>query len=300
MGKLWIIMPVYNEAASVRDVVGEWMPMLRERIGSDFVFCALNDGSSDATSSILHSLEKEFPELKVVDKANSGHGQTCIEGYRLALKGGAEWIFQMDSDGQCSPSYFPFLWEARTSHPLVYGQRVHREDGYSRVVVSRITAWVTRWATGVWVKDPNVPYRLMRRDMLEAIVAKIPRTFHLANILVSVLHEKMLGIDWIPIHFRARTGGEAARGLRFFFRRGRQLHRQLREFVRSNGGLENISVPAAPANVIPLDDASKRRGAPRARRKTTAARASGTRRKSKRGRSPAPRHAKSSRSARRG
>ena len=104
-GKLWVVMPAYNEEACVRHVVEEWLRTLKQNY-PDFIFLALNDGSKDSTFSILNSIAIEEKDLRVINKLNSGHGQTCLEGYGIALEEAAEWILQIDSDGQCDPVYF--------------------------------------------------------------------------------------------------------------------------------------------------------------------------------------------------
>src|SRR5215467_324391 len=101
---LWIVMPVYNEQESVGGVFAEWLPALRQ-LGISFTLLALNDGSIDDTLAILQRVARANSEVEVVDKPNSGHGPTCIVGYRHALAAGAEWVLQIDSDGQCDPRY---------------------------------------------------------------------------------------------------------------------------------------------------------------------------------------------------
>jgi hypothetical protein len=83
-------------------------------------------------------------------------------------------------------------------------------------------------STGVWVKDGNVPYRLMHRTTLENIVGLVPRNFHLANILFAVLQEKYLGFPGLPIHFRNRMGETASVKTLWFVKHGVKLFRQLR------------------------------------------------------------------------
>jgi hypothetical protein len=60
------------------------------------------------------------------------------------------------------------------------------------------------------VRDPNVPYRLMRADVLRAGIADFPQDFGLSNILVSVVLQKGLRdkMGFVSIGFRDRTGGE--------------------------------------------------------------------------------------------
>ena len=102
---LWVIMPVYNEEEAIELVVNEWIATLNS-LKLSYVFCLFNDGSKDSTLLKINNLATLYPSIKVVDKPNSGHGQTCVLGYQMAIENGADWIFQIDSDAQCDPQYF--------------------------------------------------------------------------------------------------------------------------------------------------------------------------------------------------
>ncbi|HVM90528.1 MAG TPA: glycosyltransferase, partial [Verrucomicrobiae bacterium] len=171
--------------------------------------------------------------VRVIDKPNSGHGQTCVEGYRQALRDGADWIFQIDSDGQCDPQYFQALWSRRESSGVLFGYRRRRDDGWFRYAVSHILSATVLLATGQWVRDSNVPYRLMRADALSGIVPQIPSDFDLANVLVAVLLAEKFPITWIDIRFRNRYGRPANTKFRFFWKKAVQLWLQLRAFRAS-------------------------------------------------------------------
>jgi dolichol-phosphate mannosyltransferase len=225
-GKLWVVMPVYNEEAAVNQVVEEWLPELRRRY-PDFVFLALNDGSKDSTLAILHSIAARDPEFRVIDKPNSGHGQTCILGYRTALEEKADWVLQIDSDSQCDPVYLDAFIDQTAKSKVVYGLRKSRGDGWQRMCISRFVTLFTFAATRVWIKDCNVPYRLMHRSCLEDAVDFVPKDFYLANILLAVLQQKYFGISWVPIHFRSRIGTPSIRSFSFV-KHGIKLYRQLR------------------------------------------------------------------------
>ena len=135
--ELAVVMPIYNEAANIEAVLREWFTCLG-RVASDFVLFAINDGSKDNTASVLGSLAPEFgSRLRVVHKANSGHGSSCREGYELALATGARWILQIDSDGQCDPKFFAEIYAARTAHDCVFGYRRTRDDGRGRHFITR-------------------------------------------------------------------------------------------------------------------------------------------------------------------
>lgn len=221
-------MPVYNERESIKAVIEEWLFELK-KFNIEFTLCVLNDGSKDDTLSIIQSLKEK--EIFLIDKPNTGHGQSCILGYKTAIEHGAEWVFQIDSDGQCDPRFFKAMVEASDKHPVIFGYRKTRDDGFKRFIISRIVSIFAFFATGIWVKDANVPYRLMRADYLKNVVSQIPSDFHLANIFVSVLLRKQIRINWINIHFRDRTGGSPSVKTFTFAKHGFMLFKQLRKAV---------------------------------------------------------------------
>ena len=224
-------MPVYNEEASIAHVIEEWLPEIRKIVGNDqFVFCTLNDGSKDRTSAILHEEEKKYAEIRVIDKENTGHGQTCVRGYCEAIKNNAEWILQIDSDGQCDPVFFKLFWKERDKYNVIYGYRTKREDGFSRFLISKMVTIVTLFATGVFVKDANVPYRLMHASTLRNMVEHIPEDFKLVNILIAAMQQRQYNIKWINIIFRDRYGGSPSVKAYSFMLEGIKLYKQLRIF----------------------------------------------------------------------
>src|SRR3982751_1892064 len=86
-----VVMPVFNEAVNLPGVIAEWFDCF-QRLGSDFTFLAVNDGSTDQTATVLDRLARELgPRLRVISKANSGHGRSCRYGYEIGLAEGARW-----------------------------------------------------------------------------------------------------------------------------------------------------------------------------------------------------------------
>src|SRR6185295_3880711 len=114
---LWVIAPAHNEEEALPHVVSEWMSVLRT-LSADFTFCVIDDGSNDRSTAVLNQLNLEYPELRIERVANTGHGGACLHGYHLALRERAQWVLQIDSDGQCDPHYFPDVWKQRETSPL--------------------------------------------------------------------------------------------------------------------------------------------------------------------------------------
>ena len=205
--ELITIMPVFNEAEGVSNVITEWLHALsRERVKHRLI--AINDGSTDATFSILQNLQSQFPgELIVLNKSNSGHGQTCRFGYEFALEQGAPWILQIDSDGQCDPSFVPEFMAKRSRADCVFGVRVKREDGVMRKLISEVNRLLVAFVTGQNLRDPNVPYRLIKSETLGKALRSIPKEFDLQNVALAVALKRNRNVRWafVPIRFRAQS-----------------------------------------------------------------------------------------------
>jgi dolichol-phosphate mannosyltransferase len=248
--RLYVVMPIYNEQASIGPVVAEWKACL-ERVAPDHRLLILNDGSKDDTAQVLAEIAARTPGVEVINKPNSGHGRTCIYGYGEAITRGAGWIFQIDSDGQCDPQYFEPVWKSRTEHAAVFGKRVDRDDGLARKVISKFCSIATHIATGVLVRDPNVPYRLMRADVLRAAIVDFPQDLGLSNILVSVVLQKGLGrkMGFVDIGFRDRSGGEPSVKWMKFATEGWKLYTGLgtkRPYIRERAAEVEKVVAARP------------------------------------------------------
>lgn len=139
MNSLYIVMPAYNEEANIETTVIEWYPIV-EKVNTimDCKLVIANDGSKDNTYSRLMELKQRYPLLEPLNKSNSGHGATVLFLYRYAIEHGADYIFQTDSDGQTNPEEFWQFFNNRDNYDFQIGNRNHREDGISRVFVTKI------------------------------------------------------------------------------------------------------------------------------------------------------------------
>lgn len=228
--ELLVAVPAYNEQDAIASVVRTWQEALA-RLTPDFVMVVIDDGSTDRTAAILEGLQPAFgARLEIIRQENRGHGQTCLAAYRLAVARGIPWILQIDSDGQCDPEDFPSFWTRRESFDVLAGARAGRQDGWRRVLASRILQMVLLVAARTWCVDANVPYRLMRTDRIADKVTRIPADFSLANIALSVLvaRDRSLRQVHLPIRFHPRCGGEPSVPLSRFLAKAVELVTQLR------------------------------------------------------------------------
>jgi dolichol-phosphate mannosyltransferase len=228
--ELVVVIPVYNEQPSLRKVIREWYLEI-ENWTEDFLILVMNDGSTDRSPDIVGRLQEQLGDrIRLHTHTNRGHGLTCLAGYERALAMGARYVFQIDSDGQCDPQYFFRVWRLRERFQVVYGWRKTRDDGWRRVLASRLLRMVVLATAGVWCVDANTPYRLMHASVLTEPVARLKATrVDLTNIGLAVLLKKMsVTHGTVPIRFRERYGGEPSVRLGQFGAKAVELVRQLR------------------------------------------------------------------------
>lgn len=220
---LYIVMPAYNEAENIEDVISQWHPIC-EKInaeGNTAKLVIANDGSKDNTYQILQKLQAKFPHLIPINKPNSGHGATVLYLYRYSIEKNATYVFQTDSDGQTLPEEFWQFWEHRKKFDFQIGTRGGRQDGAGRVLVTKTLRLVVWLMFHVWVKDANTPFRLMNAERLQVLMKYIPDDFFLANVAVSAIAiKKNERIAWYPITFRPRQGGVNSINMKRIFKIG--------------------------------------------------------------------------------
>ena len=207
MEKLYIIMPAYNEEANIESVAKEWHEVVKG-ISESSRLVIIDDGSKDNTYHKLVEMKEELPQLVPLTKPNGGHGATLLYGYEHALNAGADYIFQTDSDGQTLPSEFPGFWDQRKKYDVLIGYRNHREDGASRVFVTKTLKVILFMIFHLKITDANTPYRLMKREILSKHIGRVPDQFNLSNVMLTVLFlDAKENVTFIPITFRPRQGG---------------------------------------------------------------------------------------------
>lgn len=221
MDRLFIIIPAYNEEENIEGVIKEWYPVVC-KYGSDSRLVLVNDGSKDSTLSIMREMKKSLPQIEIIDKPNGGHGSSLICGYNYALKNGADYIFQTDSDGQTRAGEFEPFWVNRENYAMVIGHRKGRQDGSSRVFVTKILKYVLRIMFGVSVTDANTPYRLMKSGFVKECLEVLPdNNYNLPNVIISVVAaKKKYPVLYRRITFRPRQGGVNSINMKKIFKIG--------------------------------------------------------------------------------
>jgi len=206
--ELKIVVPVYNEQEIITTVIKKWTKLLSD-MRIDYEFRVYNDGSKDNTLEVLRSLESQYPNLKIIDKKNSGHGPTILKGYKESMD--AEWVFQIDSDDEIDVTYFPELWNNREQYDFLIGKRMDRNTPAIRKLISLISRLTISALYGNRVYDVNCPYRLMRTSAVKSFILDIPDDTLAPNLIIAgMASRKRLAVFQTEVHFKFRTTGEVS------------------------------------------------------------------------------------------
>lgn len=165
MASLAVVVPMFNEEAGAAGCVAALAAVLPE--GAQLI--AVDDGSSDATASILVGLEPEYESFHVVRRAdNGGYGAALRSGAESAARLGLDWVLFMDSDLTNPPGdirRFAELIDGRfdyvkASRFLPNGRMIGVPA--RRRAMTLVANRVARLAAGRGITDPTNGFRAVR------------------------------------------------------------------------------------------------------------------------------------------
>ena len=166
---LSIVVPLYNEEESIRQVVNKINDTCSHfEFGWEIVL--VDDGSTDMTWQLIEQLKSSFENLHAV-KFRKNYGQTSamVAGFEYAR---GEIIVTMDGDLQNDPSDIPILLEKiYEGYDIVSGWRKNRKDSYTRVLPSNIANRIISLTTGVRLHDYGCSLKAYRAECIKPLKA---------------------------------------------------------------------------------------------------------------------------------
>ncbi len=208
METLYVVMPAYNEEKNIKAVIEQWYPILEGKSEKSRIVVA-DSGSKDSTHDILENLKNtNYPKLEILTETNQFHGPKVIALYDYAIKNGADYIFQTDSDGQTNPAEFNDFWDERTQYSGIFGNRTERGDGNDRAFVEKVVCMLLKIFFSVSVPDANAPFRLMKADVVKKYLYRLPNDYNLPNIMLTAYFSHYgESVAFKTISFKARQAG---------------------------------------------------------------------------------------------
>ncbi len=210
-----VVIPVYCERETVPGLVTE---IFEQPVDGDLEVWVVDDNSPDGTADAVKELCTRLPGLELLSRAlPQGRGAAVIDafGRLLAREHPPDLIVEMDGDGSHEARSLPALVAAADGADVVIGSRFvaggGADQGFRRRMLSRLANGFARTVLGLPYDDCSTGYRCYRREVLSKIDLESVRCGgHATHLeLLFRLHRGAAEIVEVPIHYRARCGGDS-------------------------------------------------------------------------------------------
>jgi dolichol-phosphate mannosyltransferase len=211
-GWLSVIVPAKNEAAGLSQLVAEIASALRPLQGvrpegrclEGFEVLVIDDGSTDATASVLEQLKGQYPELQPIRLVrNAGQSAATVAGFRAAR---GQWVATLDADLQNDPADLARLWDALDAeHTAALGWRARRHDSWSKRAISRCANAVRNLVLGQEIRDTGCSVRIFPREL----ALRLPWFQGAHRFIGPLLIREGCRILQLPVNHRARPHGKS-------------------------------------------------------------------------------------------
>jgi len=249
-GPLAIVIPAYNEAENITQVV---QALPTTVCGLNVSVLVVDDGSADGTAEVARAAGA----FVCAPVQNRGQGAAFRLGYWLARDRGAWVIATTDADGQYDSSQFDRIVEpiVRGEADFVTGSRklgTYTTDDSVRHAGVVFYARVLSVLTKRRVTDTSNGFRAFHADVLDHIVLDQPQ-YQATELLLGVIYR---GFRWreVPTSMHQRTGGSSKKGnnLLYGYRFGRVITGTwLRELRRNRREGRRLASPGPALHVPP-------------------------------------------------
>ncbi|MBM4442285.1 MAG: glycosyltransferase family 2 protein [Candidatus Rokubacteria bacterium] len=203
--RLQILLPVYNEAATIEATLRELATTLAGVDGVELVVC--EDGSTDGTREIITRLAAVLAMRLVLGAGRKGYARAVVDGFRTCT---APYVATMDADGQCDPRDFARFLPLLGRADVLMGYRVTRRDTLRRRAMSGLFRVLYRRVLGVTLRDPSCPFIVFSRESLGHLLA-VPTLGMMRQgfwwEVVARLSRAGFTFHEVPVHHRPRAAG---------------------------------------------------------------------------------------------
>ena len=203
---LSVVIPIYNEASSLSNLLTELIPYCRTR---NWKLILVNDGSNDNTSVILKEYE-ESPGVNILrHKLNRGYGGALKTGL-LAVD--TLYAMTMDADGQHELSDIESLlkFALEKDADMVVGKR--SKEVYS-TLYRNIGKWLIRRFAAllmpIHISDLNSGFKLYRADLVQRYLSICPDSMAFSDVITLIFIKKRHLVLELPITIKQRTAGKS-------------------------------------------------------------------------------------------
>jgi dolichol-phosphate mannosyltransferase len=205
--ELSVVIPARNEAANIRALLDGIVASLEG--GPEFEVIVVDDGSTDATGDAVRAAAAEDPRIRLLSHARSAGQSAAVHSGVEAAKG--RIVATLDGDGQNPPEELPglvaplFAPDAPARLALVAGQRVGRQDTWSKKAASRFANGLRGALLKDGTRDTGCGLKAFRRD----VFLTLPYFDHMHRYLPALFGRDGWEITHVDVSHRPRSGGRS-------------------------------------------------------------------------------------------
>jgi glycosyltransferase involved in cell wall biosynthesis len=212
--KLSVVMPVYNERATLDEVISRVMSVPRQIENRqvenlEIELICVDDGSTDGSREILEQLQTRHRGIRVLfQPRNMGKGSALRRGIQEST---GDFVIIQDADLEYDPSEYPLLLRplVEGKADVVYGSRFlgsgpHRVLYFWHSVGNWILTLISNALTNINLSDMETCYKVFRREVIQSIPIEEDRFGFEPEITVKVA-KRRLRIYEVGISYSGRT-----------------------------------------------------------------------------------------------
>jgi glycosyltransferase involved in cell wall biosynthesis len=198
-----IIVPLFNEAAVISDVLCGVLAVLSQEPGLIFEIVVVDDGSSDGSAQRVHDLGDERVRL-VQHPYNIGNGAAVKTGIRHAL---GDVLVMMDGDGQHRPHDIPRLLAQVEAYDMVVGARTKEsQSSWHRDAANAIYNLFAAYICSFPILDLTSGLRAIKAPLARDFVDLLPNSFSYPTTLTLAVLRSGFSLLYVPIVTQRRVG----------------------------------------------------------------------------------------------